>query len=1001
MPKSEQESIRDVLNAGSTWLRWEPHIHTPGTIFNDQFAGPDPWSAYLDLIEKAEPAIRALGVTDYYVLNSYERALEFKKAGRLKDCPLLFANVELRLSIGTIRGNWVNIHLLISPADDDHVKLAKEFLAELKFKVHAETFSCTPEHLMRLGKKHDSKIADDQTALKVGALQFKVGFDNLKDAFHGSKWAQENILIGLSGSSQDGSSGIRDAADSSLRAELETFAHLIFASSPAQRAYWLGEGAASPEVLKDRYAGLKPCIHGSDAHDASKVGHPDAERRTWIKGAATFDSLVQACIEPNRAYVGTLPPPHAPPSQVILGIDIEDAPWAANPRLALNAGLVTIIGARGSGKTALAEMIAAGCDAAYGTASAVPEKLRNLSFLERAHDELAESSVQLTWGDNDSVTRSLDHTTVLPPDTYERARYLSQQFVESLCSADGMTDALLREVERVIFEAHSMDESDGAIDFRELLDDRAARTRAAREREESSLDAISNTIGDEIEKIASVDVLAVEIAQKKKIIAGHGADRAKLVPVGDEARTLRLAALTDAAEAVRGYVRHFHDKHGDLIALQDEVKNLRSSQAPESLRQSRARHVQARLSDAEWLEFLVDYKGDVDATLTRSIADALNDKNGWKGVPPQPGSDDIALIPDDAVLKQQPLAVLEAEIARLGRLVSNDADIAKRFATITKKVTQETNALKVLNDRYESASKAKDRLQALVVERDETYERVFQAITDEERILRDLYRPLMERIERATGTLGKLSFRVARSVDLAGWAEKGESFLDLRRKGFRGAGFLAEIAGQHLRPAWTDGSAADVRASMTQFFGEYHAALLEGAQVQRANSPAFRSWGKEFAQWLFSTRHIEIHYSIEYAGVDIRKLSPGTRGIVLLLLYLGLDDNDGRPLIIDQPEENLDPKSIYDELVQLFIAAKARRQVILVTHNANLVVNTDADQIIVATSTVREEGGLPRISYLSGGLEDAVIREQVCDILEGGETAFKERARRLRVRLER
>jgi predicted ATPase len=49
-----------------------------------------------------------------------------------------------------------------------------------------------------------------------------------------------------------------------------------------------------------------------------------------------------------------------------------------------------------------------------------------------------------------------------------------------------------------------------------------------------------------------------------------------------------------------------------------------------------------------------------------------------------------------------------------------------------------------------------------------------------------------------------------------------------------------------------------------------------------------------------------------------------------------LDDSDDRPLIIDQPEENLDPKSIFDELVELFIAAKNVRQVIMVTHNANL-----------------------------------------------------------------
>jgi hypothetical protein len=163
----------------------------------------------------------------------------------------------------------------------------------------------------------------------------------------------------------------------------------------------------------------------------------------------------------------------------------------------------------------------------------------------------------------------------------------------------------------------------------------------------------------------------------------------------------------------------------------------------------------------------------------------------------------------------------------------------------------------------------------------------------------------------------------------------------------------------------------------------------------------FRAWSKRFAHWLFSTDHISVRYEIGYDGIDIRKLSPGTRGIVLLLLYLALDDSDDRPLIIDQPEENLDPKSVFDELVALFVAAKAKRQVIMITHNANLVINTDADQIIVASAGAHTSGGLPRITYVAGGLESADIRKSVCDILEGGEAAFLERARRLRVRMER
>ncbi len=142
---------------------------------------------------------------------------------------------------------------------------------------------------------------------------------------------------------------------------------------------------------------------------------------------------------------------------------------------------------------------------------------------------------------------------------------------------------------------------------------------------------------------------------------------------------------------------------------------------------------------------------------------------------------------------------------------------------------------------------------------------------------------------------------------------------------------------------------------------------------------------------------ISVRYGLAFDGVAIERLSPGTRGIVLLLLYLAVDSEDDRPLIIDQPEENLDPQSIYDELVREFQRAKLRRQVIIVTHNANLVVNTDADQVIVARCGSHEPGRLPQMTYQCGGLEVPAIREAVCAILEGGKDAFRERAKRLRV----
>ena len=389
--------------------------------------------------------------------------------------------------------------------------------------------------------------------------------------------------------------------------------------------------------------------------------------------------------------------------------------------------------------------------------------------------------------------------------------------------------------------------------------------------------------------------------------------------------------------------------------------------------------------------------------LKSHLTKAREQVKDWKGTSPEaPVEEQVALIPDDADLERQPLALLEAEIKRLEKLVSFDRHTAQKFATLSKRIVEESAALVSLKERLADCLGAKQRARTLVQERETAYENVFESIVLEQAVLTELYSPLMSCLSAAEGALEKLSFSVTREADVDHWAAEGERLLDLRHKGpFKGRGTLGQLAAAALKAAWEIGDPRTVSAAMTKFRSDNLENLLEKSAVPKGDLSDYRTWAKAFARWLYSAEHISIRYSIDYEGIDIRKLSPGTRGIVLLLLYLALDDNDDRPLIIDQPEESLDPKSIFDELVGLFLEAKRKRQVIMVTHNANLVVNTDADQVIVAQAGPHMPHKLPPISYLSGGLESSHIRKAVCDILEGGERAFQERARRLRVRLDR
>ncbi|TLD47330.1 MAG: hypothetical protein FAZ92_00383 [Accumulibacter sp.] len=399
-------SLRVQSKRGSLWHRWDPHIHTPGTALNDQYAGPAPWEEFFCAVETSNPPIRALGITDYFGIERYEQVIDQQQQGRLGGVGLIFPNVELRLSIETTKASAVNIHLLFSPHDSDHVERIKRFLLEFEFPYLGESYRCQRSDLIRLGRAHKPALTDDEAARSEGANQFKVAFDQLKQALSKNEWVKKNILIAVAGGEKDGTSGLRDATASfaAQRKNVEGLAHIVFSANPKQIRFWLGKESASVEELESQYNGRKPCLHGSDAHSLAKAGQPDGDRRCWIKGDLTFDSLRQTCIEPEeRVFIGAEPPRGALDSHTINSVAVTNAPWIRNDAVELNAGLVAVIGARGSGKTALADLIAAG-------GFALSPHLNERSFILRAKRYLGDSEAKLQWASGEETGNKLDQT---------------------------------------------------------------------------------------------------------------------------------------------------------------------------------------------------------------------------------------------------------------------------------------------------------------------------------------------------------------------------------------------------------------------------------------------------------------------------------------------------------------------------------------------------------------------------------------------------------------
>src|SRR5690606_16318430 len=112
-------------------------------------------------------------------------------------------------------------------------------------------------------------------------------------------------------------------------------------------------------------------------------------------------------------------------------------------------------------------------------------------------------------------------------------------------------------------------------------------------------------------------------------------------------------------------------------------------------------------------------------------------------------------------------------------------------------------------------------------------------------------------------------------------------------------------------------------------------------------------------------------------GFSEPTMTPGKRALFALRLIL-VESEDTWPLLIDQPEDDLDSRSIYDDVVPFLKEKKKERQIIMVTHNANLVIGSDSEQVVVANrngNDRRNEDG-KEFNYLSGSLEHTQEKDE-------------------------
>jgi energy-coupling factor transporter ATP-binding protein EcfA2 len=985
---------------GSEWQKWDLHVHSPMSALNAQFPrlgnGEPDWEAYIGALESVQD-IGALAITDYFTIEGYRRVRDFRdKDGRARNVTLLLPNIEFRLNriIKTGTGpRRLNYHVIFSDTVSPH-DIEEHFLYELRFCFEGEpqnadrTWSVRRTNLEMLGRRLKGQHAkfNDRSDFEIGCMNATVDPAQIKEVLRNNEaMFKGKYLLVL----EEEYVPLMDwdGQDHLTRKVLLQGADAIFSSNEKTAAWARGERDLSPDQFRSEFKSLKPCLHGSDTHCIERIGRPDGNRYCWIKAELTFEGLRQVLYEPaERVFVGEYPAVLKNDYQIIKSVEVSAAPgWFSPSELPLNRDLVAVIGPRGSGKSALVEAIAfAGGAELFREAKDISD-----TFLFKASRRSAANptpifgaTIGLRWGDGSVETvRIPDTLRHGKPQEQEKVKYLPQRFVDRLCAPEN-TQQLEQEIERVIFQRIGSADRLDASNFQEL---RSMSTRALQLRRES----VSNAITSLNQSIAHGQARLASRPAKEQEKKGKQAELDALLknaPKVPEENKDELKRLEDLAKQKEELER-------ELVRLSEQLTSLAQIQAKFEVLKESLRVFNEEIEELLEKVELATAKERFEVRVPADLADTLHKREEeltrrmgeLRGrAPGRPGEMTLAGVGKEIEQIAAHSRMAEARRREYEKHQKERQQIERGIASLQREINEITNILL-------------PRVKAEYESREEKYLDAFALLKEEQVILEGLYEPLRSALAVSNEVARKLTFVSRITFNITRHASGGMELLDRRRALYREQEELERALRLFFERA--ENSQFDreeirnaLRLLRTSFTSRNGTKMSLGDQLRRDKTL------QDFTDWFYSIEDFAVTYSIKFDGKDLNLLSPGEKGIVLLLLYLEAETEDNRPLLIDQPDDNLDNVSVYPSLIEYFRTRKRTRQIIIITHNPNLVVNTDADQVFVANF---DGTRTPKLTYRSGALEDTSplaepqgIREEVCRILEGGTEAFQKREQR-------
>lgn len=1017
---------------GSTWNKWDLHIHTPSSVVHN-YPGTDDeaWEAFLLDLEALSPEFKVIGINDYIFVDGYERVRKAKlEQGRLKNIDLVLPVIELRLDkfAGVVKKdkdgtysqsgwNRINLHVVFDALDPEVIR--QQFLGSL-----APSYNLIPDSTNWKGKwkgviTRDSlaelgqmiidsappdKKADYASPLQEGFNNLCVSLEKVIEALDKHYLAGKH-LIAVGKTEWDNLKW--DDQSIAEKRNIINKADLVFTASPNPAAYNSARKKLTESNVKNT---LLDC---SDAHALSSSADKDRVGNcfTWIKADATFDGLLQALTEfEDRVFIGDAPPKRllveSNRTKYVSKIRVSRKPGSTladtwfDVDLPLSHDLVAIIGNKGSGKSAMADIAALAGDT---------KNFKSFSFLNdrrfrSPRNRLAPHFVgALGWHDGTESERQLDQD---PPETsVERVKYLPQSYLETLCNelGEGGSSTFDTELRKIIYTHVPVEARLGYNSMDDLLNFKVAEIDSAREQ---VLKEISKANADILQterrltpefKQSLQEQLDAKVAE---LTALEGAKPAQVEdPTASDAAMEESKAATEKIQALED----------ELNNLRDEEKQLRDKKATEAKRQA----VLSRITQAianhkkahdQFIAELIPMLAEVDADMKADeLVDLKIDTTKIEALS-KATKDSITSV-DATLINQDPSGLnkrREAAVAAVADIKSKLGEKQRLFIIFKEQVAKwerakedlvgnkdKAQSIEWFKEEIESLGALPAKLAELRASRVELAKKVHEQIVKTVEEYRRLYEPVQEFVKSAAQMDMHLPLDFDVRIEESNFQEQFSPRINRQSRGtFSGV----DESNQLMRGLLKEANFGDVDSTlkfldtiddMLHFDRRESGGGREtkiADQLRRGGDP------QDIFDYLFGMSYLAPRYSLTFDQQEISQLSPGERGLLLLVFYL-LVDKDDIPIIIDQPEENLDNQTIFKVLVKCIKAAKQRRQVIMVTHNPNLAVVCDAEQIICATC----DKATNTFNYISGGIESPVIKARVVEILEGTEPAFKNR----------